>query len=284
MSDIEKEREAFEAWGKKLFYIACFERDEGGSYVGRGLNGAWLGWQARSTLSASPAPSAEVEAVEVVARLLTWRGPKHQPVPHGGVCARHYAEYPENHYPDGPWAEDEPLMTVAQHRRIVAAKDAEISRLRVDNEALAANLRGKHSTTGATYTHLIAERDELRAQLAAQQAAVPVGICDSMMLSGEVCKLPAGHDGPCGYYAAPAAPQQEPMAEVGSDGVFFLRKQPNGEAWPRGTKLYAAAPQQCVIIPRSVAQRFFDAVPEEADWAALEDSLNADRSAQGEKP
>ena len=59
-----------------------------------------------------------------------------------------------------------PLIYMANFERIVAAKDAEISRLRVDNEALAANLRGKHSTTGATYTHLIAERDELRAQLA----------------------------------------------------------------------------------------------------------------------
>lgn len=38
----------------------------------------------------------------------------------------------------------------------------EISLLRQDNEALARNLRGSQSTTGATYSHLVAERDALR--------------------------------------------------------------------------------------------------------------------------
>lgn len=37
-----------------------------------------------------------------------------------------------------------------------------INDLRDENEALASNLRGKHATTGATYAHLIAERDSLR--------------------------------------------------------------------------------------------------------------------------
>lgn len=37
--------------------------------------------------------------------------------------------------------------------------------LRAENETLAANLRGKHSTAGATYAHLIAERDALRAEV-----------------------------------------------------------------------------------------------------------------------
>lgn len=39
---------------------------------------------------------------------------------------------------------------------------SEIERLRAENESLASNLRGKHATTGATYAHLIAERDRLR--------------------------------------------------------------------------------------------------------------------------
>lgn len=56
------ERAEFEDWGKTLFYIACFERDEDGHYVGRGLNGAWLGWQARAALarkSVEPLPPVD---------------------------------------------------------------------------------------------------------------------------------------------------------------------------------------------------------------------------------
>ena len=37
-----------------------------------------------------------------------------------------------------------------------------IDNLRVENETLAANLRGKHSTAGATYAHLIADRGPAR--------------------------------------------------------------------------------------------------------------------------
>lgn len=37
--------------------------------------------------------------------------------------------------------------------------------LRADNEALACNLRGKHALTGATYEHLVKERDCLRLRL-----------------------------------------------------------------------------------------------------------------------
>ena len=43
------------------------------------------------------------------------------------------------------------------------AAEKERDALRAENETLAANLRGKHSTAGATYAHLIAERDALRA-------------------------------------------------------------------------------------------------------------------------
>lgn len=48
------ERAEFENWGKTLFYVACFERDDADSYVGRGLQGAWLGWQARAALERKP--------------------------------------------------------------------------------------------------------------------------------------------------------------------------------------------------------------------------------------
>lgn len=44
------EREAFEAAFESVFFSACFELDEEGNYSGRGLNGAWMGWQARASL------------------------------------------------------------------------------------------------------------------------------------------------------------------------------------------------------------------------------------------
>ena len=44
--------------------------------------------------------------------------------------------------------------------------------LRAENEALATNLRGKHSITGATYAHLIAERDALRTELAGLRSSM----------------------------------------------------------------------------------------------------------------
>lgn len=45
-----------------------------------------------------------------------------------------------------------------------AALEAENAELRKECEAMAKNLRGKHATSGATYAHLIAERDTLRQQ------------------------------------------------------------------------------------------------------------------------
>jgi hypothetical protein len=54
------EREAFEKWGETLFYVACFERHGNDEYAGRGLQGAWLGWQARARLNASPVQQVSV--------------------------------------------------------------------------------------------------------------------------------------------------------------------------------------------------------------------------------
>ena len=47
----ELEREAFEATFEDKFFSSCFEREDDGSYAGRGLQGVWLGWQARARLS-----------------------------------------------------------------------------------------------------------------------------------------------------------------------------------------------------------------------------------------
>lgn len=53
--------------------------------------------------------------------------------------------------------------------------------------------------------------------------------------------------------ALTAAPVQvqEPVAEFGHDSIFVLRKQANGERFPKGTKLYAA-PAQPVAVPDGV--------------------------------
>ena len=56
-------------------------------------------------------------------------------------------------------AERSDAESIAMYRKARDERDA----LRAENETLAANLRGKHSTAGATYAHLIAERDALRA-------------------------------------------------------------------------------------------------------------------------
>lgn len=55
--------------------------------------------------------------VEPVARLLTWNGPAHQPVPHDGIAARTFAEFPvDTPAKDRYWFEGEllyPASTVA---------------------------------------------------------------------------------------------------------------------------------------------------------------------------
>lgn len=56
---VPDEREAFEKWGETLFYTACFERHESDEYAGCGLQGAWLGWQARAAM-AEPASAQTV--------------------------------------------------------------------------------------------------------------------------------------------------------------------------------------------------------------------------------
>ena len=63
------------------------------------------------------------------------------------------------------------------HELLDRLEDAERVRdvLRAENETLAANLRGKHSITGATYAHLIAERDALLAKVEAMEKQEPVG-------------------------------------------------------------------------------------------------------------
>ena len=64
-----------------------------------------------------------------------------------------------------------------------------IDNLRVENETLAANLRGKHSTAGATYAHLIAERDALRAAVQHEAACVEAAKAEIAALRAKIEKM-----------------------------------------------------------------------------------------------
>ncbi len=46
----------------------------------------------------------------------------------------------------------------------IATLKQQLEEAKAENEALASGLRGKHATTGATYAHLIAQRDQLKQQ------------------------------------------------------------------------------------------------------------------------
>ncbi|WP_137971974.1 hypothetical protein [Pseudomonas sp. F(2018)] len=54
--------------------------------------------------------------------------------------------------------------------------------------------------------------------------------------------------------------EQKPVAEFGSDCIFNLRKQPSGERWPVGTKLYTAP------TPQPDAGGPVDAVDRAIEW------------------
>lgn len=60
----------------------------------------------RACIAASQAGRAEP-----IARLLRWEAPKNIPVPHGGVCARTFAEFPKGAGENGYWKEGVPLYS-----------------------------------------------------------------------------------------------------------------------------------------------------------------------------
>lgn len=111
--------------------------------------------------------------------------------------------------------------SLTMYRKARDERDA----LRVENEALAANLRGKHSTAGATYAHLIAERDALRAALRHEAGCVEAAKAEIKALRAKVAEME----------------QQEPVAEIVSFGSSDLKEV----AWKKGkmpalgSKLYA---------------------------------------------
>lgn len=61
---------------------------------------------------------------------------------------------------------------------------------------------------------------------------------------------------------------EKPIAELAESFIYFLRKQPNGERWPVGTKLYTAA-QPAVLSP---AMTYAEAL-KVSDWKNDEASI-----------
>lgn len=94
------------------------------------------------------------------------------------------------------------------------------------------------------------ERDELRKTLQATQDGATEAIKHAMRLQEDIARRDAA------AAAAAAASDilrwdaEKPIAEVAESFIYFLRKQPNGERWPVGTKLYTAAPP--AVLPPDV--------------------------------
>jgi hypothetical protein len=70
-------------------------------------------WFTRADHLADAGEDDELRSREPVARLLHWTGPAHWPVPHTGIAARTFAEFPkgEGEKPGGYWKEGAPLYT-----------------------------------------------------------------------------------------------------------------------------------------------------------------------------
>jgi hypothetical protein len=148
-------------------------------------------------LPAAPAPTEQAELP--IARLMRWAAPKHMPVPHGGVCARTFVEFPKGAGDDGYWKEGEPLFTRAALAARQAPTEQEIIigafAIKVE-KLLCAALGRKWSASGISIESLIGK-------LAARQAptdslAQGAGSIDSV---GEELKVAPFHLSPHMAYA-----------------------------------------------------------------------------------
>lgn len=92
-----------------------------------------------------------LEGVEPVARLLTWNGPKHCPIPHGGIAARTFAEFDKDTpAKDRYWFEGEllyPAHTVAALKSRADALAARVAELEKDARRLDAVERNRFELT-----------------------------------------------------------------------------------------------------------------------------------------
>lgn len=309
MSEIN-EREAFEAWqAEDLKGGVNFDAD---SY-------AWDAWQARAALSASPAPSGEVEAVEVVAWSVVAK------YPHREERKALFFTEAEADSQGAAWCFDDAVVSIAplqrydaRYQRIVAAKDAEIAHASMvadDLGVIVDRLRAQLAEIKEKYSALFADAPVYMEIAATQPAAVPVGLVEAVRVLLEVPQLQGEQsysvrpiiDRVRSALSAPAAPQQ-------GDSVAIKLLRDLDDAWNShdGRELFGklmvkveallatpAAPQQGVTMPESegsAAQKSFWAGFEAAHlskstnireaWNRYKATdefarLNADRSAQG---
>ena len=217
--------------------------------------------KARAALPASPAPSGEVEAVGVVA----YGVPSARMTNEGwedGPISLVFSDDASEHAKEIGY----PLMTVAQHQRIVEHFVSEGIKLADQRDELRAQL----AEIKEKYSALFADAP-VRMEIVAQQAAVPVAYFNadwrrSMERDGlaPAWADPKVADEPVPIFTAPAAPQQ---------GVVM----PKTELWEcqnteTGSVIHLpykpVGPWDCTeYVRRSEIAR-----------------LNADRSAQGEMP
>lgn len=96
-----------------LTRFECVLTPEGKAEMYVSPNGPYVWFDHVVAATAEPAPVAQASQ-QPVARLLHWNGPKHISVPHGGICARTYAEFPKGAGEGGGyWTEGAPLATAA---------------------------------------------------------------------------------------------------------------------------------------------------------------------------
>lgn len=240
----------------------------------------------RAALILIPAPSAEVETVEVV-------GYRYTSGHRLGGKWHYQATFPKW---DDRKVRDigqmDELMTIAQHQRIVAAKDAELGRANfqshchleraklveakvAEKDAEIARLNEGFFRANKDALGVALERDELRAQLAAQPAAVPVGWRDLAKQAAEALQVFTGHDSGANLRHRYGENWWEPLDELRDKLRAALKAAP-------------AAPQQGVSVPEALLRRLVQGKPQDhesrAEGAALLREfarLNADRSAQG---
>lgn len=152
------------------------------------------------------------------------------------------------------------LGALAQHERIVAAKDAEIAKR---DQAF--------DVMNRTLNAVIEERDELRAQLAAQQAAVPDAWRDLAKQAAEALHVFTGHDSGANLCHRYGENWWEPLNEL-RDKLRAMLAAP-------------AAPQHGVVMPAYLQFCTLHTQQYAVGWnACLDEFARLNPSAQGEQP
>lgn len=115
------------------------------------------------------------------------------------------------------------VVRMMNHSLSQASRIAELEHQLQDHSAQAFSI-------GETYASALSRIAELEAQLEEAETLI------SQTSHGAAERI-ADLERQLAEASAPAV-EQQPVAQVAEDCVFLLRKQPNGDRWPVGTKLY----------------------------------------------